>query len=138
MRAVIDTNVLIAGLLWRGAPHALLAQVRRSALYLVSSPALLAELAEVLDRPKFQSILSRARTTSAQLLAELRQLVEAVEPVPLDQPVCRDPDDDEVLAVAVTARVELIVSGDQDLLVLGQFREIPIVNPAEALQRISA
>lgn len=138
MRAVIDTNVLIAGLLWRGAPYALLAQVRRSALYLVSSPALLAELAEVLDRPKFQSILSRARTTSAQLLAELRQLVEAVEPVPLDQPVCRDPDDDEVLAVAVTARVELIVSGDQDLLVLGQFRQIPIVNPAEALQRISA
>lgn len=138
MRAVIDTNVLIAGLLWRGAPHALLAQARRSALYPVSSPALLAELAEVLDRPKFQSILSRVRTTSAQLLAELRQLVEAVEPVPLDQPVCRDPDDDEVLAVAVTARVELIVSGDQDLLVLGQFREIPIVNPAEALQRISA
>ena len=138
MRAVIDTNVLIAGLLWRGAPYALLAQVRRSALYLVSSPALLAELAEVLDRPKFRSILNRAHTTSAQLLAELRQLVEAVEPVPLDQPVCRDPDDDEVLAVAVTARVELIVSGDQDLLVLGQFRQIPIVNPAEALQRISA
>lgn len=82
--------------------------------------------------------MSRARTTSAQLLAELRQLVEAVEPVPLDQPVCRDPDDDEVLAVAVTARVELIVSGDQDLLVLGQFQQIPIVNPAEALQRISA
>ena len=79
MRAVIDTNVLIAGLLWRGAPYALLAQARRSALYLVSSPALLAELAEVLDCPKFQSILSRVRTTSAQLLAELRQLAEALQ-----------------------------------------------------------
>lgn len=138
MRAVIDTNVLIAGLLWRGAPHALLAQVRRSVLHLVSSPALLVELADVLDRPKFLSILGRASTTPAQLLTELRQLVEVVEPVPLDPPVCRDPDDDEVLAVASTARVELIVSGDQDLLVLGQFRGIPIVSPVEALQRISA
>lgn len=48
VRAVVDTNVLLSGLLWHGAPHALLEQVRTGALTLVSSPALLAELAGVI------------------------------------------------------------------------------------------
>ena len=48
MRAVIDTNVLMAALLWRGPPHALLEHVRAGTVSLVSSPALLAELAEVI------------------------------------------------------------------------------------------
>ena len=47
MRAVIDTNVLLSGLLWRGQPHALLEHVRSGTLAMVSSPALLAELADV-------------------------------------------------------------------------------------------
>jgi predicted nucleic acid-binding protein len=48
VRAVVDTNVLLAGLLWRGPPHALLEQVRAGTVSLVSSPALLAELADVI------------------------------------------------------------------------------------------
>jgi len=136
VRAVIDTNVLIAGLLWHGAPHALLAQVRGAALGLVSSPVLLAELAEVLSRPKFKAVLARANTPCEQVMAELQQLAEVMVPPPLVQPVCRDPDDDEVLALAVAARVELIVSGDNDLLVLGSFEGVPIVSPAKALLRL--
>ena len=104
MRAVIDTNVLIAAFLWRAAPHDLLAHVRAGSLGLVSSPALLAELAEVLGRAKFDSILARSNTSRAQLLAEVRQLAEIIEAPPLPQPVCRDPDDDEVLALALAAR----------------------------------
>jgi uncharacterized protein len=50
--------------------------------------------------------------------------------------VCRDPDDDQVLALAIAAKVELIVSGDNDLLSLSSFEGIPIVAPAEALLRI--
>lgn len=138
MRAVIDTNVLIAGLLWHGSPHALLTQVRGGALGLVSSPALLAELTDVLGRSKFDAVLKRSNTSREQLLAEVRQLAEVIEPPPLPQPVCRDPDDDEVLALALAARAELIVSGDADLLVLQQFEGVPIVNPAQALQRIGA
>jgi uncharacterized protein len=53
VRAVLDTNVLRSGLFWRGAPHALIEQVRAGALTVISSPSLLAELAEVLNRPKF-------------------------------------------------------------------------------------
>ena len=136
MRVVIDTNVLIAGLLWHGSPHALLTQVRSGALGLVSSPALLVELADVLSRTKFDAVLTRTSTSRERLLAEVRQLTQVLDPPPLTQPVCRDPDDDKVLALALAARVELIVSGDRDLLVLQQFEGMPIVDPAQALQRV--
>ena len=136
MRVVIDTNVLIAGLLWHGSPHALLTQVRSGALGLVSSPALLVELADVLSRTKFDAVLTRTSTSRERLLAEVRQLTQVLDPPPLAQPVCRDPDDDKVLALALAARVELIVSGDRDLLVLQQFEGMPIVDPAQALQRV--
>jgi putative PIN family toxin of toxin-antitoxin system len=62
MRAVIDTNVLLSGLLWRGAPHELLEQVRNGKLTLISSPALLSELADVISRPKFDAILLSSNT----------------------------------------------------------------------------
>lgn len=110
--------------------------MRSGALGLVSSPVLLAELAVVLGRSKFDAILTRSNTSREQLLAEVRQLAEVIEPPPLPQPVCRDPDDDQVLALALAAQTELIVSGDHDLLVLQQFEGMPIVSPAQALQRI--
>ena len=91
MRAVIDTNVLLAALLWYGPPHALLALVRSGSLGLVSSPALLAELADVLGRSRFDAILVRSKTSRENALAEVRQLAEVIEPPPLPQPVCRDP-----------------------------------------------
>ena len=138
VRAVIDTNVLLAALLWRGPPHALLAQIRDGMLGLVSSPALLAELTDVLGRAKFDAILTRSNTSREKAMAELRQLAEVIEPPPLPQPVCRDPDDDEVLALAIAAQADLIVSGDNELLVLLQFNGIPIVSPAQAVARQGA
>ena len=137
MRAVLDTNVLLSGLLWHGAPHALLERVRDSALTLVSSPALLAELTEVIGRPKFDSVLARSQTSQASVLAEFRQLAEILDPPPLSRPVCRDPDDDALLALAIAAQADLIVSGDKDLLALGSYDAIPILTPAQALQRIA-
>ncbi|OHC63391.1 MAG: putative toxin-antitoxin system toxin component, PIN family [Rhodocyclales bacterium GWA2_65_20] len=138
MRAVIDTNVLLSGLLWHGAPHALLEHVRAGTLGLVSSPALLAELEVVIGRAKFDAILTRSNTSREHTLAEAWQLAEVIEPPPLAVPVCRDPDDDAVLALTLAAQVDLIVSGDDDLLALMHFQGIPIVTPAQAIRRIEA
>ena len=66
MRAVVDTNVLLSGLFWRGRPHALIEQIRAGVLTLISSPALLAEPAEVPNRPKFRAILARSNTGPEQ------------------------------------------------------------------------
>jgi putative PIN family toxin of toxin-antitoxin system len=137
VRAVADTNVLLSGLFWRGRPHALLEQVRAGTLTLISSPALLAELAEVMNRPKFQAILVRSNTDPDQTLGELRRLVEIIDPPPLPAPVSRDPSDDEVLALAAASQADLIITGDADLLTLGSHAGIAIIDPAEALTRIS-
>jgi len=136
MRAVIDTNVLLSALLWGGTPHALLEHVRNGTVTLISSPALLAELARVIDRPKFDVILLRSNTSRAQTLAEVRQLAEVIDPPPLAQPVCRDPDDDAVLALALAAQADIVISGDDDLLCLNPFEGIPILTPAQALQKV--
>ena len=133
VRAVIDTNVLLSGLIWHGTPHRLIEHVRAGTLTLVSSPALLTELAEVIARAKFAAILARSNTNPERMLAEIRLLAEIVDPPPLPAPVSRDPDDDVVLALAVAAQADLIVSGDADLLVLGVYAGIPIVSPADAL-----
>lgn len=138
MRLVIDTNVLLSALLWRSTPHALLEQARNGVATVISSPALLAELAEVLERPKFNAILAKSGTSRTELFAKVRLLTEVIDPPPLTQPVCRDPDDDAVLALARVALADLIVSGDDDLLTLGSFESIPIVSPAQALERLQA
>jgi|LakMenEpi03Aug12_release.lakeMendotaPanAssembly.Ray.scaffolds.fasta_scaffold587036_1 putative PIN family toxin of toxin-antitoxin system len=136
MRAVIDTNVLLSALLWGGTPHALMEHVRNGTVTLISSPALLAELACVIDRPKFDEILLRTNTSRTQTLAEVRLLAEVIDPPPLAQPVCRDKDDDAVLALALAAHADIVISGDDDLLCLNPFEGIPILMPAQALQKV--
>ena len=91
MRAVIDTNVLLSGLLWHGQPHRLLEHVRGGTLAMVSSPALLAELADVIGRTTFAAILVRSTTTRRKLLAKMRRLVEGIRPGPRAPPCCAAP-----------------------------------------------
>ena len=126
IRAVLDANVVLSGLLWHGTPHALLDRVREGTLIFISSPALLAELAEAIARPKFDTILARSNTSRERSLIEVRELTEVIAPPPLAQPVCRDPDDDAVLALGVAAKVDFIVSGDRDLLTLNSFQGIAV------------
>ena len=136
MRVVLDTNVLVSGLLWRGPPHELIQQARSGRMTIVSSTDLLVEFGAVIRRRKFRPALGRSRTDVDRLLREVRHLVEIVRLTPALEVISRDPDDDVVLAVAVAARADLIVSGDIDLLILRSYRGIPIVDPASALAQI--
>ena len=133
MRAILDTNVLVSGLLWHDAPHALIEQICSGNLTLVSSPVLMAELVETLGRAKFQRAMTAAGISPEQVFAGLRVLAEVFDPPPLSARVSRDPDDDAVLALAAATHVDWIISGDGDLLVLGAYAGIPIVTPSQAL-----
>lgn len=138
MRLVLDTNIAVSALLWRGAPRQLLDQIiEDSKIELYASPILLRELSEVLHRPKFAQRLSAAGLTVEALLADYVDLVSTVAPPPLTQRVSRDPDDDAVLACAVAAHADVIVSGDQDLLMLKIFKTIPIVTATQMLDLIT-
>jgi uncharacterized protein len=119
---VLDTNVLVAALVANGLCHELVQRTIRLRV-LASSAPLLAELEATLNT-KFTV------TPAVKLyLAALRQTVTLVDPAVLPAPVCRDPEDDVVLATAAAAAATVIVSGDQDLLVLRAYEGIPIMTP---------
>lgn len=136
MRLVLDTNTVVSGLLWPGVPARLIDAAEAGKIELASSTALLAELQGVLSRRKFARQLEKRGLDPASLFEGYAALVGLVTPAPLPQPVSRDPDDDRVLAAALAANADLIVSGDKDLLTLGSFQGIPILTAAMAVGRI--
>lgn len=138
MRIVADTNTVVSGLLWHGAPRQLIDAARARQVTLVTSATLLAELAEVLGRDKFVIRLRQARVSARALVEGYAGIAHRVDAAPLAGPVSRDPDDDEILACAATAHATAIVSGDDDLLSLRRYQDIPILTAAEALRRIEA
>jgi len=123
-------------LLWQGPPRRLIDLARERVLMLCTSTALLAELAEVIGRAKFTARVHDAGVAAAELVEDYARLAEIVVPVSLPASVSRDPDDDLVLATALAAEASFIVTGDRDLLTLGTFRDIRILDAADALASI--
>lgn len=140
MRIVLDTNVVLSALLWRGTPHHLLATIgQRSSIQLYSSTALLEELADVLTRPSATKRLALIGRSAREVLADYVEAIELVEPASVPRVVLGDVDDDQVIAASVAARADLIVSGDRKhLLPLGSHQGIDIVDAAEAVRRIAS
>jgi uncharacterized protein len=136
VRLVLDTNVVISALLWRGTPYRLLEAIRRHEdLQLYSSPVLLEELTDVITRPGLSKRLNMIGKTAHEILADYLEAIELVEPLEVPR-VARDPDDDHVLACALAAEASLIVSGDPDLLALDPHERVSIVTPAAALRKV--
>ena len=140
MRIVLDTNVVFSALLWRGTPYRLLEAIgQRSSSQLYSSTALLEELTDVLTRPSAIKRLALIEKTAATVLADYVELIELVAPTTVPRVVPGDVDDDQVIAAAVAAQANLIVSGDRKhLLPLGSHAGIAIVYVAQALRRIDS
>jgi len=137
VRLVLDTNTIVSGLLWKGPPHAVLMAAReRNDILLYSSPRLLAELANVLARKKLSTAVVASRRSPEVLLQRYLQVARVVVPAVIAPVIRTDPDDDHVLACALAAKADLIVSGDSHLLNLKTYQGIPIVNAAEALARL--
>lgn len=128
MKVVLDTNVLIAGVVADGLCRNL---VRRHAREheLFTSEILLRELANKL-KTKFNE-----DPADLPMMAIYQNQVKLVAPMPLASPICRDADDDAVLATAVAAKADVIVTGDDDLLVLKQFQGIRILSPRQFLEQ---
>jgi uncharacterized protein len=138
VRLVLDTNTVVSALLWHGLPYQLFTRSRAFSLAFFSSPALLTELEEVLAYPKLAKAVAASGLTPAQLLQRYLRLATIVQPAPIAPTVLADPDDDHVLACALAAKAELIVSGDRHLLGLHEYQGIPILNTSDALQRLEA
>lgn len=137
MRLVLDTNVVAAGLLWQGPPNRLIEQAFDGQIELATTPALLIELEGILQRAKFARQVAKQSLSTAGLVLRYAELAQLVQPASIAPVVLADPDDDHVLAGALAAQADLIVSGDSHLLKLKAYQGIPIISAAEALERIA-
>jgi len=139
LRIVADTNVVLSALLWRGTPYRLFQSLRQLPHgQIFTSAILIAELAEVLTRPSPAKRLAAIGRTARGVLADYVEIVELVAPDQVPRVVMADADDDHVIAAAVAAQAEVIVSGDKHLLTLEMHQGIRILTPAQALEFISA
>ncbi len=135
MRVVLDTNILIGALITKGTPPDRLYQAwLRNEIELVTSFPQLAELVDVLSRPRLQRFFDPNEAAAIVENIATRALVLAELPLVDLSP---DPKDNPILATAIAAKADLIVSGDQrHMLSLGEVEGIPVVTAREALERI--
>lgn len=131
LRVVLDTSTLISFVLTTGEiMRQVIAAWRDDEFVLVASPATLTELHEVLERPEIQQ---RAKVPIARLHTEVVGIsVHVPGRIELHN-ACRDPKDDKFLACALEGQTHYLVSSDKDLLDMGSYEGICILNPGELL-----
>ncbi len=127
MKIVCDTNVIVSGMLFGGHSRTILMAVAQGRVEAFTSPELLHELREVLQRRKF-----RLKPEQIAAVMELvRESFTCVESGMVFSVIADDPDDDRVLEAAHASRASVIVSGDNHLLTLGGWRSVTVLSPAD-------
>lgn len=127
LRIVLDSNVIISGILFGGHPGRILEYILDGSVQCFTSLPILDEIREVLQRPKFGFSPDQALT----LIGELHELCHIVVPKVKITAIAADPDDNMILECASTAQADVIISGDTHLLGLTQWEGIQILPPAD-------
>jgi putative PIN family toxin of toxin-antitoxin system len=127
VRVVLDTNIWVSGMLWRGLPWKVLRLAETHAVEPCMAPEMLAELADVLAYERLRPRLDQLGVEPVELVSYAMSLATLFD-VPAGPPiVLDDPDDDVFLRCAATAGAVYVVSGDQHLLGLKTYTSIPVV-----------
>ena len=138
MRLVLDTNIVISKLLWNAAPRKLLDAAISGTVDLYTSAVLVTELHEVLAYPKFANRLSAKDDSVDRCVGRYMAIANLTPAAIIEGAVTADPDDDHVIACALSARADAIVSGDAHLLNLKSYQGIRIITAAAALALIGS
>jgi putative PIN family toxin of toxin-antitoxin system len=134
-RVLLDTNVLVSGLIGRAGPPRQLLDAWLDGRYtLISSLYQVQELDHVLSYPRIATRLALSEAELETILAALLSQAEIVVAQIDLSGVTRDPKDDPLVAAAVLGGVDYLVSGDQDLLTLAEYEGIKVVTPREFVE----
>jgi uncharacterized protein len=127
MRIVLDTNVLISGIFFRGPSHLILQAWKQKKIQFVITPEIYAEYARVAEviSSKYPGI------DISEILNLIAIYSEIVQSFALPEPVCEDPDDDKFIACAISNEVRYIVSGDKHLLKISGYHGIRVIKSQE-------
>jgi putative PIN family toxin of toxin-antitoxin system len=136
VRVVLDTNVVVSALLFGGRPSQVLLAAEGGVLQLSTSNEMLLELNATLIKTKFQKSLAAANQTVPELITEYIKICQIESHISVVPVISVDPDDDVVLATAVAASADAVITGDQHLLALGHYQGIEIMTAAQLLMKL--
>jgi putative PIN family toxin of toxin-antitoxin system len=124
-KVVFDTNILVSALLFKGGLAGLVDLWKRGRLIPVLSRETFQEFKAVLEYPKFSLTHQEIKVIIEEEVLPYFEVVEITDTV---KGICRDADDDKFIACAVSAAADFIVSGDKDLLDMGQYKSVRIIS----------
>lgn len=134
VRLVLDTNILVSSLIRKDTPPYLLYRAwRQQRFVLLTSAQQLAEVDDVLARPRLQKYVSPEE--SRDIVRGLQTEAEQVETDGIEVTHAPDPDDNRILAIAIAGQADYVISGDRaDMLTLGEVEGIPVITARQAVE----
>ena len=137
IRACLDTNVLISGLISsKGAPHEILSALSSRDFMLITSLEILGEIEEALNYPKIKKSYKLSPNEIKRLIKLVRKYSYKCQSTSTLKVIESDPDDDKFLHAAIQGKADFIVSGDKHLLNLRAFQGIPIITPRQFIETL--
>ena len=121
LKLVLDTNTIISAFFWNGNEAELFRKIEQGKAALFITREILAEIEDVIKRPKFDKVMKNAGLTPDQIMQKIVSLSHLVIAPKFNIKVCRDEKDNKLLECAESAKVDYIVSGDEDLLSLKKY-----------------
>ena len=134
LKLVLDTNTIVSAFFWEGNEAELFRKIEQGKAELYLTMEILKEIEEVIKRPKFNEVMKKAGLTSDQIMQKIVSLSHVVIALKLNIKVCRDEKDNKFLECAESAKADYIVSGDEDLLSLKDYKGIPIAKSERILK----
>lgn len=135
MIVVLDTNIWVSAIIWGGIPDEIISLQEQRKIEIASSRKLLSELENTFNKKKIQTKLEALQLTTSSAISLVYESVNIYPIEELIVPELRDPDDTVVLATAITANAEVIITGDRDLLILQEYQNIQIMTATDFLER---
>ena len=131
LRVVLDTNILISALLFRGELSRVANLWKESRVVPVISKETFQEFKAVLEYPKFRLSKDEIKTIIEEEVLSFFEIVEVTDEV---KGICTDPDDDKFIACAIAASADFIVTGDSALCDVGKYRSVKIIKAFDLLK----
>lgn len=137
MKAVLDTNVLISAVFWKGPPNLILQLAEKGLIAIIISEDIIEEFLAVISREKFSPYIRQSGYTPKEIARKIISLAQVIKPTELISGAAYDPADNKFLSCAVSAQAAFLVSGDHHLLSLKKFRNVTIATPTQFLKYFS-
>ncbi|MBS3122149.1 putative toxin-antitoxin system toxin component, PIN family [Candidatus Woesearchaeota archaeon] len=134
LKLVLDTNTIVSAFFWEGNEAELFRKIEQGKANLYITNEILREVEEVIKRPKFNEVMTKANLTPYQIMQKIVSLSHLVIAQKWNINVCRDKKDNKFLECVESAKADYLVSGDEDMLSLKEYKGIPITRTGEILQ----